>query len=237
MTDAAGDPAPANTQAAELALGLLEGEERAAALRRVLAEPAFARDVEAWRLRFAQLFDLWPGAQAPDGLTERIDASLDGVAMPRARGFPWRLLALVSTAAAAALLVILPLRPVSVPVPQRAAEGPVLIASIASDKAGAQANAALVGALYRPESGALRVAAAPLAPADRVAQLWVIGSDGKPWSLGLLGRRTTVITLTPADRAGIAAGATLAISIEPTGGSPTGLPTGPVVGTGGLSAV
>ena len=43
--------------AAELALGLLDGDERAAALRRVLADPAFAREVEDWRNRMAGLFD------------------------------------------------------------------------------------------------------------------------------------------------------------------------------------
>ena len=131
MTDVAPDPLPADTQAAELALGLLNGDERAAALRRVLAEPGFAREVEEWRLRFAQLFDLWPEVEAPEGLLDRIDRSLDGVAMPRTRAFPWRLLAMVSTAVAAGLLFILPLRPVSIPVPPRSPDGPVLLARCA----------------------------------------------------------------------------------------------------------
>ena len=39
---------PEDVAAAELALGLLEGEERGAALRRVLAEPGFAAQVEWW---------------------------------------------------------------------------------------------------------------------------------------------------------------------------------------------
>ena len=42
--------------AAELALGVLDGEERAAALRRVLAEPGFASEVERWRGYFGALF-------------------------------------------------------------------------------------------------------------------------------------------------------------------------------------
>ena len=36
--------------------------------------------------------------------------------------------------------------------------------------------------------------------------------------------------------AGLKPGVILAISIEPTGGSPTGAPTGPVIATGKLSA-
>ena len=39
------------------------------------------------------------------------------------------------------------------------------------------------------------------------------------------------------DRGRIAPGATLAISVEPRGGSPTGLPTGPVVATGVVARV
>ena len=45
-------PAEPDVAAAELALGLLDGEERAAALRRMLAEPGFAREVERWRDAF-----------------------------------------------------------------------------------------------------------------------------------------------------------------------------------------
>lgn len=223
------------TDAAELALGLVEGEERAARLRRVLAEPGFAAAVEAWRIRFAQLFDLWPDAVPPPELIERIDASLDGVPRAPARRAPWPLIATAMTAVAAVLLVFVVARPDPVaPPPPVAAEGPALVAGIAGQGV---AEKQVVGALYRPESGTLRVAASTLAPAGRVAQLWVIAGDAAPYPLGLLTAETTVIRLTPADRARIAAGATLAISIEPPGGSPTGLPTGPVVGTGGLSAV
>jgi anti-sigma-K factor RskA len=217
--------------AAELALGLIEGEERAAALRRVLAEPAFAAAVETWRQRFAQLFDLWPEATPPPELIDRIDRSLTGAVLPRARRFPWPLLAIASSALAASLLVVVTTRPdPPAPPPVVVAEGPALVAGIA-------AREQVVGALYRPATGTLRISAASLAPAGRVAELWVIAGDAAPYPLGLLTREVTEIHLTPADRARIAAGATLAISIEPPGGSPTGQPTGPVVGTGALSAL
>jgi anti-sigma-K factor RskA len=53
----------------------------------------------------------------------------------------------------------------------------------------------------------------------------------------LLAARPTVLAPQGADRGRIAPGATLAISIEPLGGSPTGLPTGPVVATGVVARV
>lgn len=43
------------------------------------------------------------------------------------------------------------------------------------------------------------------------------------------------MTLPAGQRAALKAGITLAVSIEPIGGSPTGLPTGPVVASGKLS--
>ena len=227
--------------AAELAIGLLDGPERAAALRRVLAEPAFARDVEAWRLHFAQLFDLWPGVDAPEGLVDRIDASLGGPVTGRPSRTPWAGIAIVATAIAAVLLVMVLVRPlgpppgpppVSQPVPVAAAPAAktMLVASLGDAKAP-------IAAAYDPAAGAIRIAAAPTQPATKVAELWVIGGDGVPHALGLLAATPTTIGLPMADRARIGSGATLAISVEPQGGAPGDKPTGPVIATGVLAAV
>jgi len=237
------EPPADDVAAGELALGLLEGEERAGALRRVLAEPAFAAQVERWRVYLAQLFDLWPAVEPPPELIDRIDASLGGAAggLMRGpsgrRGFPWPLLAIVSTALAACLLVVIALRPGGPPpgpppVAQApvAPSAPILVAALGDAKAP-------VAAAFDPADGSIRVTAAPAVPAARVAQLWVIGGDGVPYPLGLLAADATLLTIPARDRARLAAGATLAISIEPAGGSPTGKPTGPVVATGALAAV
>lgn len=227
--------------AAELALGLLEGEERAVALRRVLAEADFAADVEWWRGQFAALFDLWPELAAPEHLAARIDASLDAQTTGAAvtpiapRRFGWPVLAVASSALAACLLLFImvappPPAPVSQPVPV-VRPASLLVASLDAGDAGQ------VAAVFDPAAGTLRVAAAPTIAADRAAELWAIGADGVPRSLGLLARETAALPLPPAMRARIVSGATLAISVEPTGGSPTGLPTGPVIAKGVLSRV
>ena len=66
---------------------------------------------------------------------------------------------------------------------------------------------------------------------DLVHELWALPAGGSPLSLGLLrvdpGRIERA--LAPDRIAAVEQSANLAISIEPTGGSPTGLPTGPVV--------
>jgi len=226
---------PEGVAAAELALGLLEGEERGAALRRVLAEPGFAAQVEWWRSRLAVLFDLWPEQTAPPHLAARIEASLDGTPAPaKTNRFAWPALAAVTSAIAASLLLFVMVRPeptvpVSQPIPV-ARPTSVLVAMLGDAKSP-------VAAVYDPANGALRVAAGPGVPNARVAQLWVIGGDGVPHSLGLLSGRPTSLAPKGVDRGRIAPGATLAISVEPLGGSPTGLPTGPVVATGVVARV
>ena len=65
----------------------------------------------------------------------------------------------------------------------------------------------------------------------------MIGGDATPHALGLLGDGDNALILTGVDAARLVAGATLAVSDEPPGGSPQPTPTGPVVATGALRAV
>lgn len=68
-------------------------------------------------------------------------------------------------------------------------------------------------------------------------QLWALGDDGVPVSLGLLpqsGERT--LTLTPDAIVALEGSTTLAVSLEPLGGSPLATPTGPVLYTAALLA-
>lgn len=226
--------------AAELAVGVLTGEERATALRRVLAEPGFAQDVETWRAYFGQLFDVWPEAIAPEGVFERVEASIDaphGVTALPPRRF-WPAVAGLTSIAAAGLLVFVVSRPPQAPLPLPSPTAlpptqPLLIASIAPTAKGEP-----LAAVYDPARGLLRLTQAAAPAAGRSAELWVIGADKTPHSLGLL-TPASATSLTPAIaiRRQLAAGATLAVTIEPEGGSPTGAPTGPIVLKGDLKAV
>jgi anti-sigma-K factor RskA len=226
--------------AAELALGLLEGDEHAQALRRVLAEPGFAAEVEAWRIRFAQLFDIWPDSAAPEHGVARLDHALDtaSVVTPIARGTGrlWPALTAASSLIAACLLLMLLFRPATPPLPPphaQTASAPMLMAAITPDKIGEP-----VAAMFDPNSGKLSIATAAMGDPAHSAQLWVIGGDGVPHSLGLMtAHAATVVTLAPENRPRMAGGAVIAVSLEPVGGSPTGLPTGPVIAKGALSQI
>ncbi|MDQ0737242.1 anti-sigma factor domain-containing protein [Pseudomonas sp. W4I3] len=111
---------------------------------------------------------------------------------------------------------------------------------------GAQYNATLMATNQQP---ALQIKAyadylqvEPLALAavasTQTLELWAVPADGKPVSLGLVpvsgeGR----IPLSKAQRALLSAPLTLAVSLEPQGGSPTGQPTGPVLYQGQLASL
>ncbi|HEU0045270.1 anti-sigma factor [Sphingomonas sp.] len=215
--------------AAELALGLLEGDERAAAMRRVLSDRAFAAEVEWWRAEFAVMFETMPDTQPAAHVFERVERSLDAPATPRQPNRLWPAIAGLTSMAAAAMLALMVLRPEPAPVvPQAPA---LLAAAITPTKAGEP-----LSAVYDERAGTLRLSAAVLADARHSAELWVIGGDGVPHSLGILRPGgVTALPIAPSDRARIAAAAVLAVTVEPLGGSPSGAPTGPIVAKGALA--
>jgi anti-sigma-K factor RskA len=74
----------------------------------------------------------------------------------------------------------------------------------------------------------------------KTLEVWLVPPDGTPRSLGLLpspeGGTTIALTL-PHDTAETLATSELAVSLEPTGGSTTGAPTGPVLFSGAVLPV
>ncbi len=88
-----------------------------------------------------------------------------------------------------------------------------------------------------PESKVMRIAlTGSKMPADvslNSLELWMLDSKGKPHSLGLLpteSSSTYDMTLPSLPASEMGASLTLAVSVEPHGGSPTGAPTGKVLG-------
>ncbi len=227
----------ADVAAAELALGVLDGEEKAAALRRMLAEPDFARDVERWRDHFALLFAGVAEEIAPDGVFEKVEARLDGRSEPRRRTVnPWKPTAIAASLAALAMTAVA-LRPVEAPIaptpaPQIVAAAPMIAAMALTDASGSQP------AMYDAALGMVKMPGPMPIPAGKSAQLWMIEGNAAPKPLGTF-HSTGPGTYEAEAKMGavIKPGTILAISIEPIGGSPTGAPTGPVIASGMLSKV
>jgi len=222
---------PRETMAAELALGLLEGEERAAALRRLLAEPGFAAEVETWQARLAPLTGEIAEQAPPEGMWPRIERALGvpGTAIVR-RLNRWRALALVSTGIAASLAAFVMLGPIEQP---SLAARPMMVAQIAAPDAGP-----VMLASYDAGTRRFRLTPTAMPEGGRIPELWLIPADGRPRSLGVFDptRMTEMEMPEPMVRL-IGADASLAVSMEPLGGSPTGQPTGPVVASGKMLAI
>ncbi|MEO6581030.1 MAG: anti-sigma factor [Sphingomicrobium sp.] len=223
-----------DTTAAELALGVLDGEERAAALRRLVAEPPFARDVERWRDHFASMFAGIPEVTAPDGILQRAEGQIGGrevIEMPvRRADNPWKPAAIAASVAALAMTAV--------------AFRPVEVAPVAAPSTPMVAAMALTGtnasqpALYDAKSGMVKMPGPMPIPEGRSAQLWAITGNQEPKPLGTF-HATGPGTYEAEAKMGlvIPAGTKLAITLEPMGGSPTGKPTGAVIASGMLSKV
>ena len=227
--------------AAEHAIGLLNARERAAAETQMAAEPAFAQAVEAWRRRLAPWLGAIPGVSAPAGVWPRIERALPANDN-RTRGGVgfWRGATVGSLGLAAASLVaavMLANRPATViqtPAPE---PGRMLNASLMSQEGQPQP---LFVAAYDPMRRALIITS--LLPPGQdpltVQELWLIPQDGKPRSLGLVEPGVSKSVAMPQTlEQMVAEGVSLAVSIEPLGGSPGDAPTGPITAVGKLAAI
>jgi anti-sigma-K factor RskA len=215
--------------AAEYALGVLSGEERAAVEARIARDRAFALLVEGWEHRLApwaaEVESVEPPAHVWSALAARLPpASRAGAGMWESLPF-WRIFAIASTLAAACLAIFIALSP--------GWRSEPLVASI--EGGGRRQFVATVDAA---RGSVVAVPAAYAGDPSRVPQLWLIPGDGKPRPLGLLSGERTVTLTVPAEFAkALGRNAVLAVSLEPPGGSPTGQPTGPVIGSGPLTSL
>ena len=208
--------------AAEYALGSLEGEERGEAERLLATDPAFARSVAVWQQRLTPLAAHIAPVATPADLWPRIEASIGPTAdiLPfRRRVRFWQATSAGALAIAASLAAFMlmhqPEQPRIALLSPLAGGAPVLMAT-------AERNGGLV----------LRPTAAITVPTDKDLELWALPQgETRPRSLGVLpaaGRQLT---------ASLAPNTQLLVSLEPKGGSPTGLPTGPVLFGGWLTSI
>lgn len=217
--------------AAEYALGTLSPRARRRLDALVRRDPRVAAVVRSWEYRLASLAEsipaVTPAPRVWQGIAQRLGIEERG--RPAAQAWwaslaLWRGLAVAGLALAVGLGVVLAtFRPTE---PE-----PVVVVL-----AGQDARPALVASAAR-NSRTLVVKAISTVDvaADRSLELWALPEGQNPQPLGLVpatgvGR----VTLSGPAEAVLANARALAVSLEPAGGSPTGLPTGPVLYTGAV---
>lgn len=217
--------------AGEYVLGTLTEIERRAFQRRLLTDPGAVAAVAAWQDRLSPLLLTLPEAAPDPALWARIDAKAitanDNGALRR-----WRL----ATAAAALIALVstgIALRrpaPAPAPPPEVVQRAPSpLFQSVAALSEQGGAPALLV--TYDPAGKTMRVMPVNVTPRPgHSLELWVIAGKAAPKSIGLMHESgATALDKMVLD---MQQQMTIAVSVEPKGGSPTGLPTGPVIYSG-----
>ncbi len=236
--------------AAAYALGTLRGSARRAVQRRLATDPALAAAVHWWERQFQrlnhgfpvetpppavwaaisrQIITATPARDVPAAAGGRVPPILTAArpsAAPRGVNRGWRALAMAASLLAMVLGVLLVRETAQVPPP------PVAVAEAAPSYVGAltaDGGRWLVSVPLHGGRMRVRVEGTPRLDQNQDAELWWIGADGTPKSLGVLpvrGELERVVEALPPGEAPV-----LAVSLEPPGGSPEAGPTGPVVAT------
>ena len=229
-----------NLRYAEYVLGVLDADARAEVARELAGSDEAATAVALWQRRLMPLADTISEVAPAPYVWARIQDALQLEAPARVaprKGLwdnlqLWRWLGIGATAVAAALLVVVSLpRPTPTPVVVSAG---YMASTIQQDNG----SAGWTATMDLEHARMVVVPATPVAfEQGRAPELWLIPAGGKPISVGMIDRdKPTTLALDPALLAQLGPTAVLAVSVEPIGGSPTGQPTGAVIGKGAIGA-
>jgi len=224
-------PERADALAAQYVLGTLSSRARTRFAKLAAADPVLGRAVRAWEERLLPFAEAIAPIAPPPQVWPRIAARIGRPRAPEAAPSLWanlglwRGLTLAAFATALALSVVLLAPPVERPEQN-------LVAVLA----GPDAKPALIATAERGGRTLLIKPIAPLAiAADKALELWALPEGGAPRSLGVISPSGIVrVALPQRVDAALARVPALAVSLEPAGGSTTGLPTGPVLYSGSI---
>ena len=228
-----GNPELRDRLAAEYVLGTMRGAARRRFEEYAKRDPALHADVRRWEAHLTPLTAHLPAIEPPARVWSRIEARLDARApsmTPKSATGLWENLAFwrnlgigAATLAAAVLIAFVTLKP--------AEPEPILTAVLSEENSDPRVI------IQQPKADVLLVKMVkPWRTNSGFShELWVIPNDGKPRSLGIINAAAnTKINLADLDTK-LVNGTTMAVSLEPMGGSTTGAPTGRVVCRGSIA--
>ncbi|WP_419903125.1 anti-sigma factor [Kiloniella sp.] len=214
--------------AAEYVLGVLDRAARSSLALRIENDPAFARLVSDWEARLIDLNEAYEAQTPPASVKVALDKHLFDRPEPENSRSIWNSLAFWRLISAGAVFGLIAIVLISLWTLNQPA-GQTLVASLSSDNRTEQ-----FVALYETDTQTLRISTLSAdKPTDKDYELWIISGDNPPKSLGLVGGvGDKALRVTASLQAKFVEGVTLAVSLEPEGGSTTGLPTGAVIAVG-----
>lgn len=231
---------------AEYVLGVLDADARAAVEREIASDPHAAAEVARWQRHLLPLAEDVPAKAPPEYLWARIQNEVGAGKSPQRTAASatrvgwwnslslWRGFAFGAAAVAVACIIALIVMPRASFTPRAAPP----IAYMASAIAQNDGQVGWTATMDLQHARMVVVPAKPQAiPTGRAPELWLIPAGQKPIAVGMIAANApTMIALPPALVARLGPTAALAVSVEPPGGSPTGQPTGPVIGKGSIGA-
>lgn len=223
--------------AGEYLLGTLEEGERARFETRLKEDPEVRQALAFWEDRFGDFPLMVPPVEVPHRVWNAIELGLDGKGKGGLiRNFWdsirfWRPLALGAVAAMVALVLIYRQPQVSPPVQP----APLVAMVGAAD----QPPVYLLAAYPESRKAMVRVLHPMEVPEGKVMELWMLRGEGRPpMSCGRLpSSGEMVMDMEDPAMPYFKAGATLAVSLEPSGGSAGEGPSGPVLYQGKLQPI
>lgn len=216
--------------AGEYVMGVLTAEERRNVKARLLTDQAFAETVRRWEADLSAFNDDYRPLNPSTDVLQAVETRLFGVVKRQnCLAWFWGSAALWRALAAVFLVVCLSfaLSPLGLTLP-KATDGGVLVADLRGE--GTPSMNLLVR--FDDARGALHVT--PVAAGEEKSlELWLVQEGQDPKSLGVLPQSGDGEIIVPANmRERMSEGMTFAVSLEPYGGSPTGMVTGPVLASG-----
>jgi anti-sigma-K factor RskA len=224
--------------AAEYVLGTLSREERQAVADRRAADKALDRAIAAWEKRLGPMVEtvapvapsphLYNKIRAQIGLSQHVISLKSREQALARRANRWRNAFAGATALAASLAGVMVYRDAVTP---QAATQYVAVLDAGSDKPAflltvdTKTNMCVITAVNPPKQS------------DKTYQVWMVSDKmPKPKSLGMMNEpgEMQAMPMQAGPEMDLFMNASFAVSVEPMGGSPTGLPTGPVLFTGKL---
>jgi anti-sigma-K factor RskA len=241
--------------AGEYVLGTLNGDERAQVEARRPHEPSLEAAIQAWQRRLGPMTSYVASVAPPARIKVKVAAEI-AARQAAGRGQPivperlveattptaeiidltrrlsrWRTVAIGAGALAAALSGVIAMRD-TVRIAPPSKEPTTFVAVLQKD---AQSPAFIMTVDSAARTFTVRAVAADK-PIGKSHELWIVNERlGPPKSLGVVGHSqfSSGVQLA-AYAAGDIEASTYAVTLEPEGGSATGLPTGPVVYAGKL---
>ena len=213
--------------AAAYALGTLRGRARRRFERIARQDDVVARLISRWEIELAKLAENVPAIEPPARVWREIESRTSPRASdPGSRTSLWRAFGLLA-GGLATVLVAFVVWTSSVP-----RDEALFVAVLTAQDSGPRA----VVSMHEPDTLRVRIVKPWKDAEGKSLELWVLPVEGAPRSLGLLANAAgdTLIRIRASDPRMRAASA-LAVSLEPAGGSPTKLPTGPVLCSGAIA--